>query len=226
MIVDGLKLILSPLILVMDLAYSALRSIIGSAGLSIVLLSIAVTILTYPLRAWALKVERRIYQRKLTVDEKIATATTGLKGEQKFRVTESIYMAHGYHPIQSIALGLPLFVMLPFLLSALFLFSSNASLTGVPFLFIPDLSEPDGQLAGINVMPVIMTAITLVDSRIRFGADCSALGRFLAIALVLFALVYSFASAIVLYWIVSNLIVLFTLLLRRLESLVSRPADR
>jgi YidC/Oxa1 family membrane protein insertase len=214
MIVGALELILTPFILAMDLAFGALHWVTGSAGWSIILLSFATALLTQPLRAWAQVVENRVRLRKLKVDGKIAAETSGLKGEKKFRVIERIYKEDDYHPIHSIALGTPLFVMLPILLSALFLFSSNSLLEGVPFLFISDLSQPDGLFLGFNLLPVVMTGITLVDSRIRFGTDRSAFGRFLVIALVLFVLVYSFASAIVLFWTVSNLAAMLTYLIR------------
>jgi len=218
MILIGLELLLSPLIYAMDLAFGALRSVTGSAGWSIALLSMATTLLTQPLRAWAQVVEKRVSLRKLKVEEEIAATTVGLKGEPKFRAVERIYEAHGYHPIQGVALGAPLFVMLPFLLSALFLFSSNPSLENVPFLFIADLSQPDGLFAGLNILPAVMTGITLMDSRIRFGTDRSAFRRFLFIALVMLVLVYTFASGIVLYWTVSNLVAMLTYLIRRSHS--------
>jgi membrane protein insertase Oxa1/YidC/SpoIIIJ len=214
MIADVFALLLWPLTYIMDMAFGMFLSVTESVGLSIMLLSTAVALLTYPFRVWAQKVERRVRLRKLSVDERVIAATVGLKGEQKFRATENIYQSHGFHPIQSIALGMPLFVMLPFLLSALFLFSSNVSLEGVGFLFIPDLALPDGLLLGGNLLPVVMTLITLIDASIRFGSDRKALNRFLIIALLMFALVYSFASSIVLYWAVSNLMSMFTFLRR------------
>jgi len=223
MIVSGLEFLLSPLLFAMDLVFGALRSVTGSAGWSIALLSVFTALLTQPLRTWAQVIEKRVSLRKLAVDKQVASRTAGLKGEPKFRATECIYETHGYHPIQSIALGAPLFVMLPFLLSALILFSSNPSLKDVPFFFISDLSQPDGLLIGLNLLPIVMTGITLVDSRIRFETDASTFRRFIFIALIMFVLVYSFASGIVLYWTVSNLVAMLTFIARRSNSTMNSP---
>lgn len=215
MILDALELILTPMIVPMDLVFGLFRSVIGSAGWSIVLLALVMTVLAHPVRAWAQAVETRVRLRMQTVDADIAATTVGMKGEKKFRAVERIYKAHGYHPIHSVALGTPLFIMLPILLSALFLFASNPDLAGVAFLFVSDLSLPDGLAWGLNLLPVIMTGITLVDSKIRFGNDRSALIRFLIIALVMFVLVYGFASAIVVFWTTSNLVSMISYLVRR-----------
>lgn len=205
MIIEILETVLAPIIYVIGLGFSALFSVAGSAGLSIISLSVGVGFLSYPLGVWANKVERRFRERKQTVDVEVAAAVEGLKGEARFRATERVYEAHGYHPISTIILGLPFFVMLPFLLSALLLFSDHPALVGQPFLFIPDLSRPDGLFLGLNLLPFIMTGITLLDARVRFSGDRNAITQFVIIAVVLFVLVYNFAAGIVLYWTTSNL---------------------
>jgi len=214
MILDVLELTLTPLIVPMDLVFGLFRSLIRSAGWSIVLLALLMTVLAHPVRAWAQAVETRVRLRMQTVDADIAATTVGMKGEKKFRAIEKIYKAHSYHPIHSVALGTPLFIMLPILLSALFLFGSNSTLDGVAFLAVRDLSLPDGLAWGVNLLPVIMTGITLVDSAIRYRDDRNALIRFLIIALVMFVLVYGFASAIVVFWITCNLVSMISYLVR------------
>ena len=215
MILDVLELLLTPVILVMEIIFGLFLSISGSASLSIILLSLMITIMAHPLRAWAQAVETRVHLRIKAVDTEIAASTVGLKGEPRFRAVEKVYQTHNYHPIYSVALGTPLIIMLPVLLSALFLFTSNPDLTGESFVFVSDLSQPDGLLWGLNLLPVIMTCITLVDSKIRFGNDRAALVRFLIIAVVMFVLVYGFASAIVVFWATSNLVAMLSHLLQR-----------
>jgi membrane protein insertase Oxa1/YidC/SpoIIIJ len=206
MIVSTIELVLTPVIWTMTHFLELLRSLTGSAGTSIVLLAVLVALATYPLRAWAQRAETRVNERKKLIDHQISKVSPDLKGEGRFRAIESIYEAHGYHPIQSIGSGLTFLVMLPFLLSAIFVLADNTSLANVPYLFIPDLSRPDGLIGGINLMPFMMSGITVADARSRFATDRAAFWRFCFIALVLFVLVYSFSSALVLYWAVSNFV--------------------
>ena len=205
MISSSLEILLSPLIAVMRLMFEGFLWVSGSAGWSIVMLSTVIAILTLPLRKYAQHLEVRVRKRKLLVDSEIVQVTAGLKGEDRFRAVERVYESHCYHPIQNVVTGASLFVMLPFLLSALYLFSAKSMLNGEDFLFIRDLSTQDRLAWGVNVLPVIMTAVTLIDARFRFVGDPRAFVQFLLIAIVMFALVYSFNAGIVLYWTVSNL---------------------
>jgi YidC/Oxa1 family membrane protein insertase len=205
MILSFLEFSLSPLISLLSLAFDGLILMTGSVGWSIVLLSCLTTLVSQPLRKWAQRIESRVSSLKDEVDEKVASSTLGLRGELKFRAVEQVYRDNEYHPIMSVALGAPFFVMLPFLLSALFVLFENPALESAYFLFIADLSLSDRALAGVNVLPFFMTGVTLLDAYIRFGINSSSFRRFIFISLVLFFLVYNLASGIVLYWCVSNL---------------------
>ena len=134
MILAALEFVLSPIIWVMHLTLDVLWSLTGSAGTAIVLLSCLVALISYPLRGWAGKIEARISFKKSIIDKKIAVHASGLKGEDHFRVVEGIYKKELYHPIQITLLGLSFLVMLPFLLSALFLLSDNRDLVDVSYL--------------------------------------------------------------------------------------------
>ena len=118
---------------------------------------------------------------------------------------EKIYKKHNYHPIQNIGLGATFFVMLPVLVFAIFLFSNESLTGGQSFLIISDLSKPDKLLDPINILPPVMTAITVVDALLRFRDDSSNQYKFYLIALVLLFLVYNLPSALMLYWIGNNL---------------------
>lgn len=206
MILDGLKLVLWPLISAINFVFDQLNNLTGSAGFSIILLSILVSLLILPLQKRAKRTENRIIRKKETVDAQLADEAAGLKGEEKFRVMERVFEANRYHPIQTIALGLPLFVSLPFLLSALFAFSENPAFQHTQFLFVRDLSMPDAVLFGLNLLPIFMFGITMLDAIVRFKNNRQAIIRFLIISVLLFFLIYNFSAAIVLYWTSSNVV--------------------
>jgi len=111
-------------------------------------------------------------------------------------------------------------VLLPILISAIILLGSHPILEGTPFLFVQDLSKPDGLIGPINLLPVIMTAITIIDAFIRFNTDRSSLIRFLVIAVVLFLLVYNLAAALVIYW-TTNVVISGVLSLKERKKMES-----
>ena len=199
-----LEFILSPIVWIMNWALEFYVNITGSTGLSILLVSFTFALLLLPLRKMAQRLEQRISAKTQLVNEEIAPLKKSLKGEQLFLETEKIYEKHGYHPIQSIGMGASFFVMLPVLISAILLFTGDV-LASKPFLFISDLSMPDHLLGPINILPFIMTGITIVDAKMRFANDKASQVRFYIIAVVLLVLVYGLAAGLVLYWTGSNI---------------------
>ena len=166
-----------------------------------------------PLQRQAARFEQRLGRKIQQVDKEVAEQTATLKGEERFVVIEAIYERHGYHPIQSVGLGASFLVSVPVLVSAIFLLTGDERLIGTSFLFIADLSQPDPLLGPVNVLPLVMFAVTAVDARSRFKDDLKSQGRFLIVAVVLLVIVYGLASALVLYWTGSNLM---SLVLNRL----------
>jgi membrane protein insertase Oxa1/YidC/SpoIIIJ len=106
--------------------------------------------------------------------------------------------------------GASFFVMLPVLVSAILLFTGGEILTDKNFLFIDDLSKPDALWGLINVLPLLMFAITLIDAKLRFKNDRKSQHRFFFISVVLLVIVYNLAAGLVLYWIGSNIMSLMT----------------
>ena len=203
-----IELIFFPIVWVMGILLGLLLSATGSIGVSILLLSFLMMLLVHPIRNRAKTIERRITERSARVAKDVRALPTDLKGEKRFHATEEIYKLHGYHPIQSIGQGLSFFVALPILLSAIILFNSSDLIEGQSFGPIKDLAMPDQLLGILNLLPLIMTAITIIDARLRFRADKSAQYKFFGIALALLVLVYNMPAALVLYWTGSNLITL------------------
>ncbi len=189
----------------MQIVLSFYVQLVSSWGIAILLLGISFSLLLLPLQSYGRKIEKKVAAKTLVVNADIQKVDQSLKGEERFLEIEKIYTNHNYHPIQQIAMGASIFVMLPVLISAILLFSNNAELAGKSFLLIQDLSTPDQLLGPINLLPLIMFLLTFIDALLRFKNDKSSLYRFLIISILLLVLVYTLPSALVLYWIGNNL---------------------
>lgn len=190
----------------MEFVLEIYDSFFSSTGVAILLLSVTFALCLLPLQKMARKVEQRINCKMKAANEEVHALNGQFKGEKLFLKTEEIYKNHDYHPIQSIALGLSFFVMLPVLISAILLFTDDTVLVGKGFLLIDDLSKSDGLLGSINLLPLLMTAITIIDAKLRFKDDKASQYRFFFIAFVLLVLVYNLPAGLVLYWTGSNII--------------------
>jgi membrane protein insertase Oxa1/YidC/SpoIIIJ len=203
---QALEIILNPIIWLMELILRFYESITSSIGIAILLLSVTFSLFLLPLQKSGRRIEQRVSNKMKAANIEVQALKGDLKGEKLFLATERIYKNHGYHPIQSIALGLSFFVMLPVLLSAILLLTGDAILAGKSFLVISDLSKSDKLLGIINLLPILMLAITLIDAKLRFQDDKKSQHRFFFIALVLLILVYNLPAGLVLYWTGSNMV--------------------
>ena len=210
-----LATILSPIVWLMQLVLEFYISVFSSTGLSILVLSFTFTLLLQPLRKKAEGLEKHISTKMNAAKKEVQALKSTMKGEQLFLATEKIYKQHGYHPIQNIWMGASFFVILPVFVSAILLFSGDGILSDKTFLIINDLSQPDGLFGPINVLPFVMSGITVIDAKLRFKGDKKAQYRFYVIAAVLLALVYNLSSGLVLYWTGSNVMSLILYEFRR-----------
>jgi YidC/Oxa1 family membrane protein insertase len=95
------------------------------------------------------------------------------------------------------------------------LFSGDGVLSGESFLFIQDLSKPDHLLGPVNILPLLMSAVTFADAKLRFKDDKPSQYRFFLIAIVLLVIVYNLAAGLVLYWTGANVM---SLVISRIEA--------
>ncbi len=200
-----LETVLSPIVWLMELLLDFYALLFSSTGVSILLLSFTFALLLIPLQRVAQRMERRISDKMKFVGAEVEVLKRELKGEKLFLATEQVYERNGYHPIQSVGLGASFFVMLPVLVSAILLLTGSETVAGESFLLIPDLSKPDGLLGPVNVLPLLMSAITIIDAKLRFKDDRKSQYRFFFIAALLLIIVYNLAAGLVLYWTGSNI---------------------
>lgn len=183
--------------------------IISSTGVSILLLSFTFSLLVWPLQRMGGRIELRVAEKMAAASEQIAALDKGLKGERRFNAIEEIYRDCGYHPIQSILLGSSFLILIPVLVSAIFLLTGSQEVVQEKFLFIDDLSKPDGTInlynLSINVLPFLMLGLTWIDAKLRYADNRVLQRRFAIISIILVILVYPLPSALILYWIGSNI---------------------
>ena len=216
-----LETVLSPIVWLMEFILDFYIRLSSSTGFSILLLSFTFALLLLPFQRMAQRTERRISAKMKIVDAEVQMLKGKLKGEELFLATEQIYERHGYHPIQSVGMGASFFVMLPVLVSAILLLTGSETVIDNRFLLIDDLSQPDSLLGPVNVLPLLMSAITVIDAKLRFKDDRKSQYRFFVIAFLLLIIVYNLSSGLVLYWTGSNIM---SLLLSRFQTGANRSA--
>jgi hypothetical protein len=96
-------------------------------------------------------------------------------------------------------------IQVPFLFGAYYMLRGYGGISGIPFLFIPDLSMPDAALFGINLLPLLMTGVNMLSACVAPGFGRNETARAWAIAILFLALLYNAPSALLVFWTCNNL---------------------
>ncbi|MGL4986064.1 MAG: YidC/Oxa1 family membrane protein insertase [Treponemataceae bacterium] len=207
-----------PLELIYHFVYSLCYTVTGNYGVGLIVLSCLAAIGYLPLGRLAVKAQHKEKQLSALLKPKLdkikAEETDGSKRQLR---TSNLYKKYRYHPFLAIRSAFGVILQLPFLLGAYYMISNFTALEGQSFLFINDLSKPDGLLGGVNFLPFLMTAINICTTLITPKLSIKERTQAFIIAGVFLWLLYSAPSALLFFWTTNNLIFLLQNLIVRIK---------
>ena len=193
-----------PLECIYKIFYLGLYELLQNYGVSLIILSLAAHILLASVMEWGKRFQLEEKRVQEILRPQIAEIKANLSGAAAHKELEWLYKRYGYHPALAVRSAMTVVVQLPFLLAAYYMLLQLPDIVGVSFGAISDLSEPDGLLGGVNLLPILMTLI-------NFGAtaaqkDFSGRDRIQAwvIALLFLILLYDAPAALLVYWTGNN----------------------
>lgn len=220
------QMIIGPLKIMMEFIYGTAYIILGHAGMAIIPLSLTVNFLLLPFykRADAIQQKERETEKKLALG--LAHIKNTFRGDERYMMQQAFYRINHYKPVYALKSALPLLLQIPFFIAAYQFLSHLALFEGVSFLFVKDLSKPDSLLTigglTINILPILMTLINLLSSRIYTqGLGMKDKLQLYGMALVFLMLLYNSPSGLVIYWTLNNL---FSLI-KNLIQTAKRPSS-
>ena len=204
---------------------SGLIKMTGCHGLAIILLSLVVKVLMLPLVRLSDRWQREVNENKSLLHPHLTAIKKQYKGEEQHRRILAVHKELGIHPMYPLKTFLGCFIQIPIFFAAYHTLGENVSLSGVSFLWIKDLAEPDHFLTlpihliyfgnHLNLLPLLMTIITVVTAYLFKDASLSdtlvkkqKLNLYV-MAGFFFVLFYTFPAGMVLYWTVNNVFALF-----------------
>ena len=209
------EIILSPLVYILTLIFNLFASLIPSYPLLVIIVfAAAISLILKPLQKPLRRIENETTETIKTIENEFKKGSKNLNEEEKFYLKDQLYKKYSYNPFKSFYQAISFFALIPFLVSVIIVFDNS------PFLDRTlewgfALNKPDELLFGYNILPVFMFFSTYVDSIFRYKNDQSAKNRFLVISVVLFFLVYSMPSALIIFWISMNLMNMFSFYLAK-----------
>jgi YidC/Oxa1 family membrane protein insertase len=187
-------------------AITFLYKVTGSYGVAIILFTIVIYSLFFPLK-WrsskAMKKAQKLAPRMKELQEKIKGVKQNDPRLKELQMEQLQLMKEG-NPLGGC---LPLLIQMPFLFALYRAITISLDFRQAPFLWIPDLSAPEPHL--IHVLPILMTGTMVVLQLITPAPSADPLQRkMMAIGMPLFMLyiLWSAPSGLVLYWLVGNIV--------------------
>ena len=186
-------------------AMNTIHAWVGSYALAIILLTIVIRLLIWPLQNASMKSMRKM--------SKLSPIMNELREKYKDdpqRMNQEmmkLYKEYGVNPVGGC---LPMFVQIPIFISFYTMLGSAIELRNSSFLWVRDLSQPDtvAQIFGfpINILPIVMAGAQIWQMQITPKTGDPAQQRMLYIMPVIFLIFcYNYASGLALYWTVSTL---------------------
>ena len=184
------------------------NNLVPNYGVAIILLTILVRLLFWPLThksTVGMKKMQEIQPLMKEIQAKYKDNPQRLQQE-----TWALYRDHKVNPLSSC---LPMLIQIPVFIALFNVLRSAVELRYAPFLWITDLSEPEGILAaylpfgGLNILPILMAVTTGLQSYFTPSAGDKSQQKMMTVFMPVMMLVmfYSFPAALSLYWFLSNL---------------------
>ncbi|MDA3854034.1 MAG: YidC/Oxa1 family membrane protein insertase, partial [Bacteroidales bacterium] len=145
-------------------------SITDSYGLSIILLSFAVTVIMLPLFWGIEKLQLKDRRKKALMQDELNKIKNLNNKQEKYFYTREIYKKNNYNPYSSLVGLLGLLIQIPFFIAAYVMLENFEGFNKIALGPITDLSQADGMIlirgVFINVLPLLMTASNLLSIKL------------------------------------------------------------
>jgi len=181
----------------------------NSYGISLVLLSLSVTVIMFPLYLFAELLQRKEHDRKSSMQYDLDEIKDLKSKQEKYYYTKEIYRKYNYKSYFALTGLIGLAIQVPFFIAAYWMLLEYTPLEGVSFGPINNLFQPDQIISigglTLNVLPILMTLVNLLGIGFQYKyMNKNEAKQLIFIAFVFLVLLYNLPAALVLYWTMNN----------------------
>lgn len=219
--------LLAPFIFIIEQLFLQSLKLSGNHGLAIVLLSFWISLILLPIFILIERAKKKDDAVKLKMKPLVDEIKRCYKGQERYYYLKTLNRQHNYSPLRSLIPILSLLLQIPFFIAAYQFLEGFEPLSGESFLFIKDLSAPDGLLGSINILPILMTVVNLVTAFFYTrNGDTGERRQMLIVAGVFLVLLFKLPSGLVLYWTMNNVFSFFRLFITNPEVFKRGISDK
>ncbi|WP_237444707.1 YidC/Oxa1 family membrane protein insertase [Sinobacterium norvegicum] len=199
-----------------------IQSLVGNWGLAIILFALLLKVLLIPVGIMTTRFQRRVSQVQSALEPKLNEIKSQYDGEEAHNRIMAAHKQLGVSPFYTLKPMIGMFIQIPILIATFNALGEMPQFASQSFFWITDLSLPDtiGELpftlplfgSTISILPVIMTVVTLFSTVIFQNTHASSgemakqKRNLYLMAAAFFILFYPFPAAMVLYWVMANIL--------------------
>jgi len=198
-----LHFIASPLFSVL----TGIHKMVSNWGLSIILLTVLIKLMFYPLSAASYKSMgqmRELAPRLQSMKEKF--------GDDKQKMQQAMMELYKTEKINPLGGCLPILVQIPVFIALYWVLLGSVELRGASFMWLSDLSKPDTLFGNlwilpIGPLPILMAASMFLQMKLNPKPTDPMQARLMLMMPIIFSFFFFFFPAgLVLYWLVNNIL--------------------
>ena len=206
---------------------NGIHTVLPNYGIAIIALTVLVRLIL-----WPLTVKSTQSMKKMQELQPLVTQLREKYKDKPQKMNQELMALYKEHKVNPMAGCLPMLLQLPVFIALFKVLQSAVELRFASFLWIKDLSEPEGLLAGVlpfslslNILPLVMTGLTVWQQKITpSGGDPQQQKMMMFMPLIFLFLFYNMASALVLYWTVSQALSIAQMVQQRKGKNLPAPA--
>ncbi len=186
-----------------------LYSILHSYGIAIILLTIIVRIVFWPITRKSTE-----SMKKMQAVQPLVNAARAKYKDNAQKQQQEIMAIYKENKVNPLGGCLPMLVQIPVFIALYVVLRSAIELRFAPFLWIRDLSLPENLLAGVlpiplNILPIFMAATMAWQQKLTPSAgDAAQQKMMMLMPVMMLFLFYNMASGLVLYWSTSQVLMI------------------
>jgi YidC/Oxa1 family membrane protein insertase len=211
---------------------NGLYAVIPNYGVAIILLTLIVRVIFWPVTHKSTE-----SMKKMQAIQPLVTKIREKYKDKPQKMNQEIMALYKEHKVNPVSGCLPMLVQIPVFIALFTVLRSAIELRFSTFLWIRDLSEPEGLFAAtplfqmlpfvhsLNILPLLMTATTIWQQKLTpTTGDPQQQKMMMFMPVFMLFLFYSMASALVLYWTVSQVLSIVQLLWQQRQGRAAEAA--
>ena len=189
-----------PLEQIYKFLYLATYDITGNYGIALILLSLFIYIVLFPFNQKAQQIQNEEREVQSIIAPQIAEIKKQSHGKEQYEKIQRLYHRYAYHPIYAIRSAAGIVFQIPFFVAARSMLYGLQEIKGVPWGIIQNLGEPDQLLWGINLLPFVMTLVTILYAFVMPKLTKKEITQTIVIGIIFLIILYPAPSALLIFW--------------------------